>query len=162
MGKLRDKGIPIDNIGNYDSSKEEIVLACSQSDLNLYRLLFVTAHGMVKIVSGGEFETRMKTMNATKLGDDDALVFAGVITDQKYAVLMTKNGYLLKFPLDMVSEMKKTAVGTQGIKLMKEDLVERAVLAREKEETPLEHREVQIDLNKVRTGTRGGKGSKRF
>ena len=54
------------------------------------------------------------------------------------------------------------AVGTQGIKLMKEDLVERAVLAREKEETPLEHREVQIDLNKVRTGTRGGKGSKRF
>ena len=38
----------------------------------------------------------------------------------------------------------------------------RAVLAREKEETPLEHREVQIDLNKVRTGTRGGKGSKRF
>ena len=162
MGKLRDKGIPIDNIGNYDSSKEEIVLACSQSDLNLYRLLFVTAHGMVKIVSGGEFETRMKTMNATKLGDDDALVFAGVITDQKYAVLMTKNGYLLKFPLDMVSEMKKTAVGTQGIKRMKEDLVERAVLAREKEETPLEHREVQIDLNKVRTGTRGGKGSKRF
>ena len=162
MGKLRDKGIPIDNIGNYDSSKEEIVLACSQSDLNLYRLLFVTAHGMVKIVSGGEFETRMKTMNATKLSEGDTLVFAGVITDQKFAVLMTKNGYLLKFPLDAVSEMKKTAVGTQGIKLMKEDLVERAVLACEKEEKPLEHREVQIDLNKVRTGNRGGKGSKRF
>ena len=162
MGKLRDKGIPIDNIGNYDSSKEEIVLACSQSDLNLYRLLFVTAHGMVKIVSGGEFETRMKTMNATKLSEGDTLVFAGVITDQKFAVLLTKNGYLLKFPLDAVSEMKKTAVGTQGIKLMKEDLVERAVLACEKEEKPLEHREVQIDLNKVRTGNRGGKGSKRF
>ena len=74
MGKLRDKGVPIDNVGNYDSTKEEIILACSQSDLNLYRLLFVTANGYVKIVSGGEFETRMKTMNATKLAEGDTLV----------------------------------------------------------------------------------------
>ena len=162
MGRLRDKGIPIDNIGNYDSSKEEIVLACSQSDLNLYRLLFVTAQGMVKIVSGGEFETRMKTINATKLGDGDSLVFAGVITDQKYAVLMTRNGYLLKFPLDQVTEMKKTAAGMLGMKLSKEDLIERAVLAKETEPAPLEHREAKIDLNDVRTGKRGGKGSKRF
>ena len=162
MGRLRDKGIPIDNIGNYDSSKEEIVLACSQSDLNLYRLLFVTAQGMVKIVSGGEFETRMKTMNATKLGEGDSLVFAGVINGQKYAVLITKNGFLLKFPLEQITEMKKTAAGMQGIKLSKEDLVERAVLAAEKEEAPLEHRDVSIDLNEVRTGKRNGKGSKKF
>ena len=162
MGKLRDKGIPIDNIGNYDSSKEDIVLACSQSDLVLYRLLFVTAQGMVKIVSGGEFETRMKTMNATKLSEGDSLVFAGVITDQKYAVLITKNGFLLKFPLDQISEMKKTAVGMQGMKLSKEDQVEHAVLAMEREEAPLVHRDTKIDLNAVRTGKRSGKGSKRF
>ena len=162
MGRLRDKGVPIDNIGNYDSSKEEIVLACSQADLNLYRLLFVTAQGMVKIVSGGEFETRMKTMNATKLAEGDSLVFAGVITDQKYAVLISKNGFLIKFPLDQVTEMKKTAVGAQGMKLSKEDLVERALLAKETEEAPLVHRDTEIDLNDVRAGKRGGKGSRRI
>ncbi|MBQ8330813.1 MAG: DNA topoisomerase 4 subunit A [Lachnospiraceae bacterium] len=162
LGKLRDKGIPIDNIGNYDSSKEEIVMVCSQTDLNLYRLLFVTKNGLVKTVSGGEFETRMKTMNATKLAEGDSLVFAGVITDQKYAVLMTANGYLLKFPLDQIPEKKKAAAGVAGIKLSKEDYVERVVLAKDKEPAPLLHRETEIDLDKVRAGARNGRGSKRF
>ena len=162
MGKLRDKGIPIDNIGNYDSSKEEIIMACSQTDLNLYRLLFVTQKGLVKTVSGGEFETRMKTMNATKLAEGDSLVFAGVITDQKYAVLMTANGYLLKFPLEQIPEKKKAAAGVSGIKLSKEDYVESAVLAKDKESAPLVHRDTEIDLEKVRAGVRNGRGSKRF
>ena len=162
MGKLRDKGVPIDNVGNYDSTKEEIVMACSQSDLNLYRLLFVTANGYVKIVSGGEFETRMKTMNATKLADGDSLVYAGVITDEKYAVLISRNGYLLKFPLEQISEMKKTAAGMQGMKLGKEDLVEKAIMTHDKEAEPLVYKETEVDLNRVRTSVRNGKGTKRF
>ena len=162
MGKLRDKGIPIDNIGNFDSSKEEIVMACSQSDLNLYRILFVTANGFVKIVSGGEFETRLKTVNATKLTEGDTLVSAGVITDQKYAVLITANGYLFKYPLEQIPEMKKTAAGGKIMKLGKGDTVELAVLAKEKEDKPLVYRDVEIDLSKVRAGSKNGKGSKRF
>ena len=162
MGKLRDKGVPIDNVGNYDSTKEEIVMVCSQSDLNLYRLLFVTANGYVKIVSGGEFETRMKTMNATKLADGDSLVYAGVITDEKYAVLISRNGYLLKFPLEQISEMKKTAAGMQGMKLGKEDLVEKAIMIHDKEAEPLVYKETEVDLNRVRTSVRNGKGTKRF
>ena len=162
QGRLRDKGIPIDNVGNYDSSKEEIVLACSQSDLNLYRLLFVTQKGLVKIVSGGEFETRLRTVNATKLGEDDQLVYVGVITDQKFAVLISRNGYVLKFPLDEISEMKKTAAGMQGMKLGRDDLVERALMIREKEDQPLIHRETAIDLSKMRTSSRNGKGTKRI
>ena len=162
MGKLRDKGVPIDNVGNYDSTKEEIILACSQSDLNLYRLLFVTANGYVKIVSGGEFETRMKTMNATKLAEGDTLVYAGVITDEKYAVLISRNGYLLKFPLEQISEMKKTAAGMQGMKLSKEDLVEKAMMIRDRETETFVYRETEVDLNRVRTSVRNGKGTKRF
>ena len=162
MGKLRDKGVPIDNVGNYDSTKEEIILACSQSDLNLYRLLFVTANGYVKIVSGGEFETRMKTMNATKLAEGDTLVYAGVITDEKYAVLISRNGYLLKFPLEQISEMKKTAAGMQGMKLGKEDLVEKAMMIRDRETETFVYRETEVDLNRVRTSVRNGKGTKRF
>ena len=162
MGKLRDKGVPIDNVGNYDSTKEEIILACSQSDLNLYRLLFVTANGYVKIVSGGEFETHMKTMNATKLAEGDTLVYAGVITDEKYAVLISRNGYLLKFPLEQISEMKKTAAGMQGMKLGKEDLVEKAMMIRDRETETFVYRETEVDLNRVRTSVRNGKGTKRF
>jgi DNA gyrase subunit A len=53
-GKLRDKGVPVDNVSNYDSSREAIIYAASQSELNLNRLIFITRQGMMKIVSGGE------------------------------------------------------------------------------------------------------------
>ena len=86
----------------------------------------------------------------------------GVITDQKYAVLMTANGYLLKFLIEQIPEMKKAAAGVAGIKLSKEDYVERAVLAKDKEPAPLVHRDTEIDLDKVRAGARNGRGSKRF
>ena len=101
-------------------------------------------------------------MNATKLGEDDQLVYVGVITDQKFAVLISRNGYVLKFPLDEISEMKKTAAGMQGMKLGRDDLVERALMIREKEDQPLIHRETTIDLSKMRTSSRNGKGTKRI
>lgn len=53
LGKLRDKGVPLDNVSHYDSTKERLLLAVSQSDLNLYRILFVTRQAMAKIVDGG-------------------------------------------------------------------------------------------------------------
>lgn len=56
FGKFRDKGIPVDNVSNFQSDKENIIFACSQSDVNLYRMIFVTSQSMCKIVDGGEFD----------------------------------------------------------------------------------------------------------
>ena len=58
--------------------------------------------------------------------------------------------------------MKKTAAGGKIMKLGKGDTVELAVLAKEKEDKPLVYRDVEIDLSKVRAGSKNGKGSKRF
>ena len=38
------------------------------------KLLFTTKNGMIKLVDGKEFETKRKTMDATKLGKDDELL----------------------------------------------------------------------------------------
>ena len=62
-GKLRDKGIPVDNISNFDSSKERIILAASQSALNLYRLLFVTEESLM---SQGAPSRRRSSQTATR------------------------------------------------------------------------------------------------
>ena len=67
FGKFRDKGVPIDNISNYDSQKEYAITVESQTSLNLYRILFVTAQAMMKIVDGGEFDVAKRTVAATKL-----------------------------------------------------------------------------------------------
>ena len=48
LGKFRDKGIPIDNVSNFSSEKEEIVYITSQTQINLSRLVFVTSQAMMK------------------------------------------------------------------------------------------------------------------
>ena len=67
-GKFRDKGIPIDNVSNFNSEKENILFLTSQTELNLRQVLFVTAQSMMKLVDGGEFDVSKRTVAATKLG----------------------------------------------------------------------------------------------
>ncbi|MFR3345119.1 MAG: hypothetical protein ACLTS6_14560 [Anaerobutyricum sp.] len=47
-GRLRDKGTPLDNIGNYDSRNEQILLIAPDRTLKESSLLFVTDASMVK------------------------------------------------------------------------------------------------------------------
>lgn len=54
-GKFRDKGIPVDNISNYDSSTENIVYITALESIMDKKLLFVTEQSMCKLVAGSEF-----------------------------------------------------------------------------------------------------------
>ena len=72
--KVREKGVPIDNLGNYSSQGESIIALFSFNMIKDRKLLFTTKNGMIKLVDGSEFETNRKTMAATKLGKDDELV----------------------------------------------------------------------------------------
>ncbi len=72
--KVREKGVPIDNLGNYSSQGESIVALLSFNMIKNKKLLFATKNGMIKLVDGNEFETNRKTMAATKLGKDDEVV----------------------------------------------------------------------------------------
>ena len=72
--KLKDKGTPIDNLGNYDSKGESIVFICSAEMMAGRKLLFTTQNGMMKLVDGSEFSVTKRTVAATKLGDDDLVV----------------------------------------------------------------------------------------
>ena len=47
-GIFRDKGQPIDNISNYDSTLEEIVYICDTEQMRYANLLFASKQGMVK------------------------------------------------------------------------------------------------------------------
>ncbi len=73
MKKFRDKGIPIDNVSNYDSQKETIVNLYSLWELQDKQLLFTTKSGMMKLVDGSEFQVIKRTISATKLGEGDLL-----------------------------------------------------------------------------------------
>jgi len=72
--RFRDKGTPIDNLGNYDSSGENIVYIVDLEGIRNRKLLFTTKNGMMKLVDGNEFDVSKRTVAATKLGKDDELV----------------------------------------------------------------------------------------
>lgn len=161
MAKLKEKGRPIDNVCKFDSAKENVIYITNQSELNLYRLVFVTAQGYVKIVSGGEFDVTRLTIQATKLDEDDRLVMAGAITDQQNIVLRTQEGFFLKYSLEEIPEQKKTARGVRGIKLSAKDEVEDAWILNPNVPNTIAFHDREIDLNHFKSSARGGKGTRK-
>ena len=95
-GKFRDKGTPIDNVSNYSSAEEQIVMVCDAEQMRFAKLLFATKQGMIKRVEGTEFQVAKRTIAATKLQEEDALIGVWVVNEIQHAVLQTKNGYFLR------------------------------------------------------------------
>ena len=158
MGKFRDKGVPVDNISNYDSSRESILYAASQSDLNLYRVIFATRQAMLKIVDGGEFDVAKRTVAATKLADDDEVISVVTLKEQRNIVLQSAEGYFLRFPVEEIPEKKKGAIGVRGMKLGAKDSLEAVYYTRNAVEQTIEYGGKEIELNKIKLGKRDGKG----
>ena len=160
FGKFRDKGIPIDNVSNYDSSKEDILCVTSQADLNLYRILFTTKQAMMKVVSGGEFDVAKRTVAATKLNDGDEVKSVALLVEQRNIVLQSHEGYFLRFPIEEIPEKKKGAVGVRGMKLGAHDYLEEVYYTQNAQEQSIEYKGKSIELNKLKLGSRDSKGVK--
>lgn len=158
--KFRDKGVPVDNISNFNSKQESIVYITSQTELNLRQVIFVTAQSMMKIVDGGEFDVSKRTVAATKLGDDDKVVFVMSLLEQRNIVLQTKDGFFLRFSIEEIPEKKKGAIGVRGMRLGAKDLVEHVYLTQPSVESLIEYHEKQISLNALKAAKRDGKGTK--
>lgn len=159
-GNFRTKGTPIDNVSNFNSSEEQIVYVCDENQLHIGKFLFTTKLGMVKIVDGSEFLAAKRTIAATKLGENDALLSVQVINAKQSVVMQSANGYFLRFHSSEISEMKKTAIGVRGIKLQKNDVVEQVHLFEEGKETKVIYKEKEISLNRLKQASRAGSGNK--
>ncbi len=160
FGRFRDKGIPIDNVSNYNSEKESIIYITSQTELNLRQVVFVTAQSMMKLVDGGEFDVSKRTVAATKLGEGDRVVSVMSILEQRNIILRTKEGFFLRFPIEEIPEKKKSAIGVRGMKLGERDAVEKVYFTQNAVEAVITYREKKVDLNHLKTGRRDTKGTK--
>lgn len=77
--KFRDKGVPLDNLGNYDSSGENIIFLCPAAGIRGKKLMFTTKQAMMKLVDASEFEVSKRTVASTKLAEGDAVVSIDVL-----------------------------------------------------------------------------------
>lgn len=160
FGKFRDKGVPIDNVSNFNSQKEKIMLMTGQTELNLYRVVFATRLSMLKVVDGGEFDVAKRTVAATKLLPEDEVVSVSILKEQRNIVLQSAQGYFLRFSLEEIPEKKKGAVGVRGMKLGAEDYVEAIYYTQNAVEQTIEYKGKMMELNKLKLGKRDSKGVK--
>ena len=180
--KFRDKGTPIDNLGNYDSSGERIIYLCASERIRQKRLLFVTKLGMMKLVDTSEFDVMKKTVASTKLTDGDELIgiyetdartevlskfnYDGtvgeeeVVSSDQNIILQTANGVFLKFPLTDIPQKKKNAVGVRGIKLGSDDYIEDVYILTNGDELSMDYKGKMLDFGKMKMAHRDTKGTK--
>ena len=89
-GKFRDKGIPIDNLSNYNSSEENFIYIINLGAIIHSRLLFGTKTAMLKMVDGSEFDVAKRTTAPTKLNEDDELLIVHAMTGEETVVMQSE------------------------------------------------------------------------
>ncbi len=161
FGKFRDKGVPLDNVSNYNSSAETMIAIRNLKSLPGTKLLFASSSGMLKQVEGGEFDVSKRTTAATKLAEGDVLLCVEEVTEGATLVLQTEKGMFLRFALSDVPEKKKGAIGVRGIRLADKDKVEAVYFLGEHEERTITYKEKEIALHRLRIGNRDTKGVKK-
>ena len=160
MSKLRDKGVPVDNLTKFDSGSEEILLALSEDSMQGSYILMLTKNGYIKKVSSTEFKTNNKQVASTKLNDDDVLVGVKLLDARiKTDICVSSSaGYALKFNVSEVNEFKKSTRGEKAITLGYNEFVENLYILSETGIGIINGKE--LNLSKVRLSHRGYKGQK--
>ena len=168
-GKFRDKGQPIDNVSNYDSSQETCMYLTPLSSIIDKKLLFGTAFSMLKQVSGAEFDVSKRTTAATKLTDGDEVLLIRPLSAQadeeavpETVVMQSEKGMFLRIEAASIPEKKKTALGVRGMRLAENDRLTHIYLLDSAAGTvEAEYEPSNVVLNRLRVASRDTKGVKR-
>ncbi len=161
FGKFRDKGTPIDNLSNYDSNRESIVLLTNLASIRSGKLLFGTKTAMLKVVDGSEFDVAKRTTAATKLTEGDELLLAKSFSGNETLVMQSQKDFFLRIEAAVIPEKKKGAVGVRGMKLGAGDALCELHLLKENETKSVEVKGREIALHRLHIGNRDTKGTKK-
>ena len=154
MGRYNDKGVPLEQVSAMGNS--EVAVSVISDYRSKEKLLFATRKGLVKRVALSEFDTTRKTIEATKLAADDALVTVTCISDSKTVLLVSKNQLCVAFEISGINLLKKTAAGVIGIKLADDDEVVYADMVTDVSEFVLNDKIYRV--SSIAPGKRGTRG----
>ena len=120
--------------------------------------VFATKMAMVKQVPSEEFETNNRVVAATKLQEGDELAAVIPVEGETEVVIQTTGGVFLRFALEEISMLKKASRGVRGIRLTKNEELEKLYLIGE---NPIvDYKGKEVHLNRLKLAKRDGKGSK--
>ena len=160
-GKLKDKGVPIDNLCGYDSRTENFVYLASLESVASGKLVFGTKMSMLKLVQGVEFDVAKRTTAATKLTDGDEVLAVRRLEENATLVMQSKKDMFLRIDCATIPEKKKAAAGVRGMKLDKGDELKDIFVMYEGENMEVEVKGKPVSLNRLHIGNRDTKGVKK-
>lgn len=156
------KGRPIVNlIGIEKGEKIKAFVAVKNFEDDAY-IIVNTSHGIIKKTHIAAYsKPRKGGIVAVNIRDNDELIEARITSGSDDVILVTRNGYSIRFPEKEVREMGRTATGVKGISLRKGDEVIGMVVVK-REATLLTATEngygKRTNVSEYRTQSRGGKG----
>jgi len=164
-GSRTSKGKAIVNLINLDKGEKiQTIIKTSDFDENK-SLAFFTKNGVVKRTNLSEFKNIRSTgVRAITIDEGDELVTAKIVKpEDKELFIVTKKGMAIRFPVDTVREMGRSARGVKGItfKIDGDEVVGALSLKDENQEILTVSEKgfgKRTEANAYRLTNRGGKG----
>ncbi len=162
-GRIKDKGTLLQVLTKMD--KETPLFTMPYEDMFDAQFLFMTKGGLVKRVSGIEFDASRRVIAATKLAEGDRIAAivplsaSEVLSGKMKVTVLTSKKLALMFSLEEIPEQKKTGKGVKGIALTKDETVT-GIAVHDGKSDFLELDGKKLNLKKMRTRKRGLPGIK--
>ena len=157
--KAKEKGTHVESLISFRTQNEKILYVSTSSKIKEKQLLFITAKGLGKRTNGTEFLTNNRIVSATKLQEEDSLVYIAEYQNEPYVTLLSESGRGIRFKADEIAEGKKTSLGCKCMGLEGTDHISEAILSDANGKLSLNNQEVPV--TSFRLTKRGGNGTKK-
>jgi DNA gyrase subunit A len=163
VGNNTTKGQSIKSLIAMETGENPTVIYSIYRDTDAKYVLFTTKNGLVKKTTLDEYvKTKKKTgIAAINIKDGDALVSVNLIKDEPI-VIITKNGYAIKFNSNEIGQTSRMTSGVKGINLSDDDSVVTTLVVRHDSDNLAVISEQglgkQFPLSEITLQKRAGKG----
>ncbi len=129
------KGTPIRALIEMEADENVQTIYSIYRDTDAKYVLFITKKGLVKKTTLAEYlgTKKAKGIGAINIKEGDALAAVTLIKDESI-ILISKNGYLIKFKCDEITATGRLTAGVKGINLADDDEVIAALPVRNEQD----------------------------
>ncbi|MDA1127654.1 MAG: DNA gyrase subunit A [Chloroflexi bacterium] len=118
------RGVLLSNLLPLDRGEQIQAMLLIENPRDEYPLLLATKKGEIKALKTGELtRIRPSGLIVMDLEQGDELVSVAQVGEAKDAVMVTKSGQAIKFPISGLTPRSRTAGGVRGVRLLKNDEV---------------------------------------
>ena len=124
-GTNASRGVNLKTILNLSSGEDIQEITSAKGDKPADYVVFFTKNGLVKKTKFEEYVNTKKTtgIQAIKLKEGDELAVVRFMNDDEKIILITKQGYAIKFTFDDIKPIGRLTSGVKGIAKKEDDAV---------------------------------------